>query len=740
MKLLDLEKAIIILDTLYANAALCVLPDDLGAKLGFENGEEVPDLTYDKMRRDLELIRPNSDVFTNVTASLEEITEEKANEIHPEFFALVRGILDDAVKKVKHDPPLSSISKACHEERSIQEGMLFKWLMDCTNAAPSDVSGGGVYDLDEKEIDGVLHKARIYNEEIVTYPRGYFCQSYKLDGAALALYYEKGMLVAAGLRPRNGVDGEDVTEQVRYVKGIPQKLNQSVTCSIRGELICHLSDFEKVQIEREAEGLPLRANPRNHAAGGIRQFKDPSKVKQQRLSFIAYCIEGMENPPYKSETERAKYCAKKLGVPHVQVRPFNFYDLDMMEANVKNLDYEVDGVVICVDCFEDQEQLGKHGDRPNGNPRGKIAWKFAEERKVARVKEIEWNTGRLGSITPVAIFEKVELAGTQVGRATLHNLGFMQRNKIGIGTEVILLKSGKIIPKVVGVAGNPDENPNFPSTCPSCGEPTEVVINKNCPNTVELLCNNEDCGSRKISSFAHYFSIMGVLGIGDSRIEALVYGGKVKDFVDFYKLTLDDIMSCDLSQRQALLVLSAIHMVPNPSKTKENKVLMLKVEKAQSSKKVVPAWQLFAAFGIPTAGRSVGRTLVGELGSFGAIRNSNPAELEKLEGVGSKTAEIICQYLTKHAHEIDDLLNFVTPESPKVGPLTGKQFVFTGGFPGGKKLWQKRVQDLGGAIGNNVSAKTDFVVEGIDAGSKAEKAKKYNIPLISVDELKKNYL
>ncbi|HIJ10748.1 TPA: hypothetical protein HA278_01700, partial [Candidatus Woesearchaeota archaeon] len=330
-------------------------------------------------------------------------------------------------------------------------------------------------------------------------------------------------------------------------------------------------------------------------------------------------------------------------------------------------------------------------------------------------------------------------------RVTLHNLGFMRRKKIGIGTEVIVLKSGKIIPKVVGVAGNHNENPSFPSTCPSCGEATEVVIvrhpSPHVPDTQDLMCNNEDCSSRKISAFAHYLTIMGVLGMGESRIESLVAGGKVKDFADFYKLTLEDVMSCDLSQRQALLVLSAIHMVPNPSKTKENKILMLKVEKAQASKKAVPAWQFFAAFGIPTAGRSAGTTLIDELGSFDAIRSTPPSELEKLRSIGEKTAGIISQYVTKHSHEIDDLLNFVKPESPKVGPLTGKQFVFTGGFPGGKKQWQKRVQDLGGAVGNSVSrSKTDFVVEGADAGSKAEKAKKYGIPLISVDELEKNHL
>jgi len=319
----------------------------------------------------------------------------------------------------------------------------------------------------------------------------------------------------------------------------------------------------------------------------------------------------------------------------------------------------------------------------------------------------------------------------------------MLRNKIGVGTDVVVLKSGKIIPKIVGVAGNHKENHSYPSNCPSCGEPTNVrhTPRKNEPDMYELICENEDCSSKKVSEFGHYLTTMGVLGMGDSKIESLLSGGKVKEFADFYKLTLEDIISCGLSERQALLVLSAIHMVPNPTKTKENKNLMLKVKKAKAAKKIVPASQLFAAFGIPTAGKSAGRTLVEEFGSFDAIRSASPSELERLEGVGSKTAEIISLYLVKHSDEIDDLLNFVEAESPKVGPLTGKQFVFTGGFPGGKKSWQKRVLDLGGSIGNSVSSKkTDFVVEGVDAGSKAEKAKQYGIPLISVDELEKNHL
>ena len=282
-----------------------------------------------------------------------------------------------------------------------------------------------------------------------------------MDGVALALYYEDGALARAGLRPRDGINGEDVTEQCQYVDGIPAKLKKRVTCSIRGELICKLKDFDKVQIDLEKAGEKLRANPRNHAAGGIRQFKDPTKTKRMRLSFIAYTIEAQDNPPYKTELERAKYCNDELGVPYIPTKLFKFENLAKMEAGISKLDFEVDGVIVGVNNLETQEQLGRHGDPVTGNPKGKIAWKFREEEATPVVKEIEWKTGRTGKVTAVAIFDAVRLAGTNVSRATLHNAGFMQRRQITIGSKISVRKAGKIIPKVTGVVDGQGE-PDFP--------------------------------------------------------------------------------------------------------------------------------------------------------------------------------------------------------------------------------------------------------------------------------------
>ena len=716
----DLERIISHLDTLYEVGDDCVHPD---------TEEIVSDGEYDALRRELKSLRADSKLFDAATASK----------------------VSSAAKKIKHDPPLTSISKASHEDRDIQEQQLFKWMADSAIAVSGpvfdlaaksikavDITGKPLLDNSGNEYD-IDYKERTFNGKVVTYPRDYFYQTYKLDGVALGLYYEKGKLVAAGLRPRDGVNGEDVTEQVKYVSGIPQKLKLPITCSIRGELICKLSDFDKVQKELTNTGEQLRANPRNHAAGGIRQFKEPTKVKDQRLSFIGYAIEGLDNPPYKTEYERANFCNRELGITFVRVENFNFYQLQMLEENVKELDYEVDGVVIGVNNLEDQEQLGRHGDPKTGNPKGKIAWKFAEERATPVVKSIEWNTGRSGAIKPVAIFDAVPLAGTQVRRATLHNIGFIFRNKIEVGTKIVVLKAGKIIPKVVGVAANEAKynNPNdvdYPTVCSSCGMKAQINTNG---EMLELVCTNKvDCPAQNINRLLHYLKTFGVLGLGESTVSVLVTGGWVKQPADFYKLTVQQCQHSGLSEREGMLAVAGIHMVSSPDQLEDDD-LKKAIVKAQKNKKVVPLWRLFAAFGIESAGKSAGKALADHFGSFDKIMTANDDDLAAVEGVGEKTAMLINDYLTSHAPGIKELLKFVEPELPKTGPLTGQTFVLTGGFTEGKKHWEAAIEAQGGKCGSGVSKTTNYVVEGLDAGSKADKAKTLGIPLINVEKLKK---
>lgn len=664
----ELEHIIKVLDTLYEIGEDCVHPI---------TGEIVSNGEYDALRRELAQLSPNSKIFSNPTASKVK-----------------------TAKKMVHKPPMTSISKASHEDREVQKQQLSKWLAN-TNS-------------------------------------NNYCQAYKLDGVALGLDYEHGRLVVAGLRPQDGINGEDVTEQVKYVNGIPENLNIPLTCSIRGELICKLSDFEKVQKSLIAAGQDVRSNPRNHTAGGIRQFKEPAKVKDMRLSFMAYSIEGLDNPPYKTEIERAEYSNQVLGVPFVQISPFKYEDLQTMEDNVKNLDYEVDGVVIGVNNLEDQEQLGRHGDSATGNPKGKIAWKFAEERATPVIKDIEWKTGRTGAIKPVAVFDAVPLAGTQVRRATLHNLGFIYRNKIQIGTKIIVLKAGKIIPKVVGVVSEEANYNNIfdvatGSICPSCGKKAEIKRND---EMYELICvNKSDCPAQSISGLVHYLKTFGVLGLGEATVTALVDNNIIRTPACFYSLTVNKMMKADISEREALLALAGIYLISSPEKY-ENDELDKLIEKTRKNKIQVPAWKLFAALGIESAGKSAGKALMEHFGSFDQIMAATDEELAAVEGVGIKTAMVINDYLTGHAPMIKELLNFIEPEKLKSGPLTGRTFVLTGSFDLGKRHWQEQIESQGGKCTSSVSKTTNYVVEGVDAGSKADKAKALGIPLISVEKLK----
>lgn len=688
----DLEHVITHLDTLYEQGLQCVHPD---TQIIVTDGE------YDGLRRQLKELRPDSKLFATATASQ----------------------LVTAIKKVVHDPPMTSIEKASHEDIETQEKQLFKWISKTVESAS------------EKTLSGPQQTAngKVYKEKPVQYPKSYFFQAYKLDGVAIAIYYENGKLARAGLRPRDGINGEDVTEQVKFASGVPGKLPVQVTCSVRGELICKLSDFEKVQKALTLSGEKLRANPRNHTAGGIRQFKNPEKTKRMRISFVAYGIEGLANPPYQTEIERYQWCNNELGIPYIAAKPFNFENLQTMEDGIQKLDFEVDGVIIGVNDLEDQEQLGRHGDPRTGNPKGKIAWKFREEEATPVVKEIEWQTGRTGKLTSVAIFDPVRLAGTNVARATLHNAGFMERNQITIGSQIAVRKAGKIIPKVTRVVSGQGK-PDFPQTCPSCAQKT-ALQEGGTADMLELVCTNADCPAQNISSLCHYLATFGVLGLGESRVTQLVEGNLISVPADFYRLDIESAMESGLTKRQSTLAVAAIQMIPAPDKM-DNESLEGAIDVAMKTKKPVPLWQLFASFGIGAAGKSAGKALADHFGSFDGIRSATIADLESVDDVGSKTAEAIREYLDINASDIDALLEFVEPVVPKTGgSLDGKTFCFSGGFPEGKKHWEKEIESRGGKCSSSVSKKTDFLVAGPGSGSKSEKAEKLGIPILTTNEL-----
>lgn len=695
----ELEILIETLDTFYEAGEDCINPVD---------GSLVTDVEYEKLKKKLKDIYPESYIFKSVTASK----------------------LRHNISKVKHNPPMTSISKAIGSltERS-----------DIFDTFVEDIKKELGYQTDEGE---------------------FLVQAFKRDGVAISLYYEHGKLVRAGLRPRNGVDGEDVTENVKYVEGIPQELWQHdkegnkikfmpVSCTIRGELECKKPTFRKIvenwqdpiyQIDSEPK------NSRNYTAGAIRQFVNPQITGSRKISFTGYSIINWTSKdldlnicPFKNEIARAKYSNSILRIPFVRIMPFRYQDLSILEKLAPSLDYEVDGLVISVNSLEDAEQMGTHGGTSTGNPKSKIAWKFAEESVEVKVNSITWNPGRTGKLTPVLNFDPVKIDGTTVRQCTGHNLGFVEGTskaslgEITTGTKIKIIKSGKIIPKVVEVIQSQFRynviTSKIPSTCPSCSGLLEV---RESDTGKDLICNADFCGVRAVSRLVHFLSTIGIKGIAESIVTRLLEEEYVKYPNEFFSLKASQLVAIGFSKRQSLLICSRLRMHPDPASASDEELAEF-VKNADKIK--VPAWQLFASLGIPSVGKSAGKSLIDHFGSFEAILCADLDQLMEVEGLGQISAESIVNFFSEYEVIINELLESVIPEGKKIGPLNGKTFVFTGGFDKGKSYWQELVQNQGGTISESVSKNTNYVVVGSDAGSKAEKAKVLNIPSIDINQL-----
>lgn len=670
----DLEKIIKHLDQCYYDNEPCIHPI---------TREEVSDNEYDKLKSILFDIYPTSLLFTKPHAAQS----------------------DSSVPKVEHNPPMTSISKA-NGTLDEKKAILKRWS-----------------DNIQKEL------GKRYSFPIETWA----VYSVKLDGIAVGLYYEDGKLIKAGLRPDDGIHGEDVTENVQYVEGISQNLSIPITCSIRGELICRKSIFEKKKEKLLEETGKEYKNPRNYTGGSIRQFKNPETTKNRGLSFIGYSIENIENPSYTTETERSLFAKNKLGIPFIDIRKFNFEDFEKIEKRHRELDYLVDGLVISVDNLDDSEQLGRHGNSPTGNPISKIAWKFADETATIIVKNITWQTGRTGRIIPVLEFDGVELEGTTVTKCTAHNLGLVLKEQIGTGSKIEIVKSGKIIPKISKVI-EPKGDISYPSECPSCQKTTKKKKGMG-KDMYELICENPNCPSQIVGKLSHYLSIFGSKGLAEATIEKLVESQLVLSFADFYRLTINDLSEIGITERQGLRILASIHMISDADKIKDNNILKSKLSEAQKNKKKVQLGQLIAALGIPGSSKGTGRALGNHFGSFDKIRKASENDFKNVDDIGDITAKSLFEFFSNNQKLIDDLLNYVEIEIIKAGSLSGRTFCFTGGFPNGKRYWQNSVEKLGAKVASSVSKKTTDVVIGSDPGIKAKKAKDLNINTMDVYQL-----
>ena len=634
-------------------------------------GEVVLDNEYDALKAELKKLCPESKVFTEVTAAKTEI----------------KGT------KIIHDPPMTSINK-CNGTEKEKEQILNKFFDDC------------------KKIDPDIE----------------FTMSLKHDGLALSCEYEKGELKRVGLRSKSGQDGIDVTDKAKYIDGLPQTLKEPVTCIVRGEVETPVSIFNRVSAEL---GADAKANPRAHTAGSMNQ-KTAEKMKDRGLRFTAYNVVGIDNPPYKTEIERAKWTSK-LGFHFVKTVPFTYDMLKTFEENHRRLDFMVDGAVISISNLEIQARMGNTGNKLTGNPKGKIAYKFKDEIKNVIIKDIEWATGRTGNITPVLIFDGIQLEGTTVSRCTAHNLGMIKSNNIGIGSKIEIIKSGKIIPKIHKVV-EARGSANIPAICPSCSNSLEEVSGSD--GALSLICKGSNCSAQNIKNLNHWMKTLGVKGIAGSTIEKLIDASVVQKPGDFYRFTVDELLNVGFTKRTAVLIVARVWMVNSPENIKDDDLVIDAIKGHSALKIKIPLAKFFAAFGMKNAGKEAGRILEKEIGDWNKIKQITESELLEFDGIGPTMAKEIVQYFKDNENMIKDVEQYFRFEVKVVtGKFGGKNFVLSGSLDGGKDYWRSEIEAKGGTIKGSVSKKTDYLVAGDGSGSKTDKAIELNIPILTVDEL-----
>lgn len=661
------------------------------------DGVEITDPEYDELYSYVKERKPNSKAFEGTSPSE----------------AAVSGDI------VVHDPPMTSIEKADGDyDKKVKK--YEDWIKTCATRL-------GVSENDIRK-------------DIV--------QSYKRDGIALRVNYVNGKLISAGLRPRDGINGTDVTKHVKYIKGVPLKLAMPLTLSLNGEIECWLDDFKLVNAAQDEAGDEPYANPRNYTAGRLGR-DDPEENKNSRIRITFYSITGFDDYQkyYKTEIERAIWANTDKGLNlrdedgngfFVQVRRHHFDNLAKMEDDAPKLPYYTDGIVLKINNLEWQEELGHHGGDPVKEPHGALAWKFKEPEIEAVNDHLEWNASRTGRVVPTSIFkESVNLADTDVSKATCNNYGWALKMGIGPGTVIKVKKAGKIIPNVCGVVSGKCLAINAPTNCPTCKFPLEIVTSSS--ENMDLMCKNPDCGAKHIKSWIFFITKMGGKGLGSSAMEKILNTGKVKTLPDLYELTLESLVLGGFSDRQATLALATIYGL---KAIKDNDKLLQQIENARAQKQKIEAWRFFSSFGIPGAGESAGKALMQHYKSFDKIREATKDELLEVAGIGEITANAIAEWFSKNNHVVDRLLKRVELELPKTGKLTGMNFVLTGAFSLGKKHWEKQIIDRGGNIQSSVGKTTGYLIQehGKNDGSpsdKEQKAVKLGVPVISVSELEK---
>ncbi|WP_293848725.1 NAD-dependent DNA ligase LigA [uncultured Phascolarctobacterium sp.] len=547
----------------------------------------------------------------------------------------------------------------------------------------------------------------------------------KIDGLACSLIYENGKLVRAATRG-DGVVGENVTANVRTIRSIPLTLKvpegEAVPelLDVRGEVYMPRQAFMRLNEQRAERGESEFANPRNAAAGSLRQL-DPQVTASRSLSFFAYYLVGEGAQPKHSESLAllARY-GFKVSENYKVVENIDEaikYIGDFNELR-QGLSYDTDGAVIKVNDVYQQRILGATGK----DPRWATAYKYPPEQAETTLEDIDWRVGRTGVLTPTAVLTPVKLSGSVISRATLHNEDFIRAKDIRIGDRVVINKAGEIIPEVLRVVAEKrtgdEKEVEIPSVCPECGWRVERQGEE-----AAIRCTNPHCPALGREGLIHFVSrdAMNIDGCGPSVINALLDAGLVRDAADLYSLRKEDLLKLErMGEKSADNLLAAL------TESKKNELD-----------------KLLFALGIRHVGAKVARILATEFGSMEKLQQAQPEELAQIRDIGDKIAESAVTWLNVPAN-IDLVerlaaagltMTFTPPASQEDNPFFGKTLVFTGAMPTlGRAEAKTMAQDVGAKVSGSVSRKTDYVIAGAEAGSKLEKAQQLGVTVIDEAE------
>ncbi len=579
-------------------------------------------------------------------------------------------------------------------------------------------------------LQDVFSKEEVYHfveemQEQLTDPE--FVVEYKIDGLSMSLRYENGSLVMAETRGDGINFGEDVTANAKVIGDVKTKLKEAPEyLEIRGEVYMKNAAFERVNERQELLGKKTFANPRNCAAGTLRQL-DSAVTKERELSLFIFNIQQVRGMEFATHTEGYEYL-KKQGITVIDDYKVCKTADEVWDAicaigeNRGKLEYDIDGAVVKINRYADREQLGA----TSKVPRWAVAYKYPPEEKEAKLLDIELSVGRTGRITPTAVFEPVRLCGTSVSRATLHNQDFIDDLDIGIGDTIVVYKSGEIIPKVKQVNKEKRETGwtrfVIPDVCPVCGAKTERE-----KDTADIKCTSPNCPAQLERHIINFVGrdAMDIKGFGTVYIEELVRGGYIKDIADVYSLK---------EYRDELIEKGIIGKEKNTDK------LLDTIEKSKTN----DAYKLLTGFGIPNVGKAAAKAIMKQFKDIEILSHASVDELQDVNDIGEVSAECIRRFfLNEENRKIVARLkeagvNMSAEETEVLeSAISGKTVVVTGTLPTlGRKEAQQLIEKYGGKASGSVSKKTDYVLAGEAAGSKLNKAQELGIPVLNEEEFK----